>query len=144
MKKLKATIHKFSGHWPQELGWENQRSRDYHASHVSSVSETWLIGKPEGAENFAMRYYKVGEEGFSRKEQHPYDHGILILHGQGLVHLGDSDHAISQGDVVYIPADMEHQLINTSQEPLGFLCIIPARREKNGAVVWADENIVFD
>jgi len=34
--------------------------------------------------------------------------------------------------VIWIAPDMEHQLINTGKEPLGFICIIPANRQKQG------------
>jgi len=141
---MKGTIHKFMGSWPQQLAWDGQRSRIYSADDVSGVTETWLIGKPEGAENFAVRYYKVEAGGFSHKENHPYDHGILVLHGEGEVQMGAETNSIHQGDVIYIPPSMEHQLINTGQEALGFLCIIPAKRKKNGELVWADEKINFD
>jgi quercetin dioxygenase-like cupin family protein len=139
-----ATIHKFSGEWNKSLAWEGARSRIYQSKDVASVTETWLIGKAEGAENFAMRYYQVGPGGNSRREQHPYDHGILVLHGTGEVLLGSDTFPISQGDVVYIPPNLEHQLINGGSTPLGFLCIIPAKREKQGKIVWSEENIQFD
>ena len=139
-----GTIHKFTGEWNQSLDWDGARSRIYQSEDVASVTETWLIGKAEGAENFAMRYYQVGPGGNSRKEHHPYDHGILILHGSGEVLLGTEKHAICQGDVIHIPPDLEHQLINHGSNAMGFLCIIPAKRKKQGKVVWADENIKFD
>ena len=138
------TIHKFIGEWNKSLKWEGARSRVYHSDDVASVTETWLVGKTEGAENFAMRFYQVGPGGNSRREQHPYDHGILVLHGEGEVLLGNNTYTISQGDVIYIPPDLEHQLINRGSTPLGFLCIIPAKREKQGKIVWADENVKFD
>jgi quercetin dioxygenase-like cupin family protein len=137
-------IHKFTGDWNTSLGWDGARTREYLSEDVASVSETWLIGKAEGAENFAMRYYQVGPGGNSRRENHPYDHGILILHGEGEVLLDNEKHSISQGDVVYIPPNMEHQLINHGPIPMGFLCIIPAKRVKQGEIVWAEEKIKFD
>jgi quercetin dioxygenase-like cupin family protein len=139
-----GSIHKFIGEWNGSLEWEGARSRVYQSKDVSSVTETWLIGKAESAENFAMRYYQVGPGGNSRKEQHPYDHGILILQGSGEVLLGSDIFSISQGDVIYIAPDLEHQLINSGPTPLGFLCIIPAKRKKQGNIVWAEENITFD
>ncbi len=144
MSEPKATIRKFTGQWGRQYSWEGQRSRAYDSPEVAGVTENWMIGKGEGAENFAMRYYHVGVDGFTVKEHHPYDHGILILHGEGEVLLGDTHHKIAQGDIVYIPPDMEHQLINLGKQPMGFLCIIPAKRLKKNMIVWADENIKFD
>ena len=103
-----------------------------------------IIGKKEGAKNFAFRYYQIEAGGHSRKEQHAHDHGILILQGSGEVQLGEEKYPISRGDVIHIPPDELHQLTNPGTEPLGFLCVIPAHRMKSGKTVWAEEGIKFD
>lgn len=137
-------IHKFSGDWAKDLQWEGTRSRMYQKTPENQVSETWLIGKKEQAGNFAFRFYLLSPGSHSQEEAHPYDHGILILQGSGEVLLGDKTHSISQGDIIYIPPDARHQLLNTSEEELGFLCVIPARRKKGEKIVWAEEGINFD
>jgi quercetin dioxygenase-like cupin family protein len=141
---MTGTIQKFTGDWNQDFQWEGTRTRQYQNDQVNQVSETWMIGKKEGAENFAFRYYQVESGGNTRKEQHAYDHGILILQGSGKVLLGEDTHNVSRGDIIHIPPDALHQLSNKGEEPLGFLCVIPARREKGGKIVWAEEGIQFD
>ena len=139
-----GTIHKFSGDWNKIFNWEGTRTRTYQVDGVSQVSETWLIGKKEGAQNFAMRYYQLEPGGSSRKEQHPYDHGILILQGRGEVLIDQDISSFERGDIIYIPPDALHQLSNTGTELVDFICVIPARREKGGKIVWAEEGIKFD
>ena len=133
------TIRKFSGDWNKTYKWDGGRTRQYN----NQVTETWMIGKKEGAENFAFRYYEVKPGAHSKREQHPHDHGILVLHGGGEALIGEETHSIAQGDILHIPPDILHQLSNTGQEPLGFLCVIPARREKDGKNVWSEEGINF-
>lgn len=137
-------IHKFTGDWDKIFSWDGTRTRMYQNDEVNQVSETWMIGKAEGAQNFAFRYYQLAPGGFSQKEQHPHDHGVLILQGCGRVFLDKEEFPVKRGDIVYIPPNELHQLSNTGDEPLGFLCVIPARREKNGKTVWAEEGIQFD
>lgn len=145
MSIIKTFIKKMTGDWPVSPHWDQMRSRVYPTStEYAEITENWLIGKAEGAQNFAMRYYRVDVGGFSRQEHHPYDHGILILHGQGEVLIGTKKFLFSAGDMIYIPVDEVHQLINTGDVPMGFICVIPAKRTKNGDVVWADEKIKFD
>ena len=141
---MTGTIRKFTGDWNQDFKWEGTRSRQYQNDQVNQVTETWMIGKKEGAENFAFRYYQIEEGGHSNKENHPYDHGILVLQGSGKVLLGEETHPVSRGDIIHIPPDALHQISNSGQGPLGFLCVIPARRQKEGGVVWAEEGIDFD
>ena len=139
-----GTIHKYTGDWNKVFSWEDARTRMYQNDEVNQVSETWMIGKAEGAQNFAFRYYQVSPGGYSRKEQHPYDHGILVLQGSGEVLIDEGTYPISRGDIIYIPPDALHQLSNSGNDPLGFLCVIPARREKGGKTVWGEEGIKFD
>ena len=139
-----GVIRKFTGDWNQSFSWEGTRTRMYQNEEVNQVSETWMIGKKEGAENFAFRYYQIEAGGHSKQEQHPYDHGIMILQGAGEVLLGEETHTISRGDIIHISPDALHMLTNTGKGPLGFLCVIPARREKEGKNVWAEEGINFD
>ena len=137
-------IKRFTGDWDKDFGWEGTRTRLYQKTEDNQVSETWMIGKAEGAQNFAFRYYLLSQGSHSREEQHPYDHGLLILHGEGEVLLEDEWHKVSRGDIVYIKPDLLHQVKNTSEESLGFICVIPARRQKAGGIVWAEEGINFD
>jgi quercetin dioxygenase-like cupin family protein len=139
-----GTIHKFTGDWDKIFKWDGARTRMYQNDSTNQVSETWMIGKAEGAQNFAFRYYQIESGGHSRKEQHPYDHGVLVLQGSGEVLLGKSSYPISRGDIVYIAPDELHQITNHGDLPLGFLCVIPARREKGGKNVWAEEGIKFE
>jgi len=90
---MKGTVHKFKGDWEKTYKWEGTRSRLYKNDPDNQVSETWMIGKKEGAENFAFRYYHLEQGGHSNKEQHPYDHGIMILQGSGNVLMGEETHA---------------------------------------------------
>lgn len=139
-----GTIQKFTGDWDKVFCWDGARTRMYQNEAVNQVSETWMIGKAENAQNFAFRYYQIGPGGHSMKEHHPYDHGILVLQGQGEVLLGEEKHPISRGDIIHISPDLLHQIINPNEELLGFLCVIPARREKAGKIAWAEEGIKFD
>jgi len=139
-----GVIRKFTGDWNQAFSWDGARTRMYQNNETNQISETWMIGKAEGAQNFAFRYYQLSPGSQSRLEQHPYDHGILVLQGSGEVLLGEERHPVSKGDIIYIEPDLLHQLKNSSSDPLGFICVIPARRKKEGKTVWAEEGINFD
>lgn len=139
-----GVIRKFTGDWDKVFSWDGARTRMYQNDESSQVSETWMIGKKEGAQNFAFRYYQLSPGSHSKQEQHPHDHGILVLQGEGEVLLGEQRYPVTRGDIIYITPDLPHQLINSSQEHLGFICVIPARREKGGSTVWAEEGIEFD
>jgi quercetin dioxygenase-like cupin family protein len=51
-----------------------------------------------------------------------------VLRGRGRVTLGDGVHALGPGDVVYVSPNEPHCFEAEADEPLGFLCVVPARR----------------
>jgi ribulose-bisphosphate carboxylase large chain len=135
-----SLIHRFIGNWGEDFIWDGARTRIYSQG-ASGARETWLIGKAEKAKNFAIRYYELEPGGYSREEYHPYDHGVLFIRGSGQIRLDRSDHPVTQGDIVYIAPNEVHQIKNTGDEALGWICVIPALRQKKGNLVWAEEGI---
>ena len=58
------------------------------------------------------------------RHTHPNSEEILyILSGEGCQTVGDEKQKISSGNMIYIPAGIEHSTMNISWEPLRFLAI---------------------
>jgi len=85
-----------------------------------------LVGPDDGAPNFCIRYFRIEPGGCSSLERHPHDHGVFILHGRARVRMGSKEVEVEPRDVVYVPGDELHQFQAIGNEPLGFLCVIPA------------------
>lgn len=85
----------------------------------------WLVGKPDGADNFSMRQFEVGVGGFTPKHSHPYEHEVFVLSGEGTVLENETTHPIKSGDVLFVKPNEIHQFKNTGDSPLTFLCLIP-------------------
>lgn len=85
----------------------------------------WLVGKSEGAPNFAMREFEVAAGGFTPRHSHPYEHEIYILEGEGVAVEGSQEHSIKSGDVIYVSPNDVHQFKNTGDSTLKFLCLVP-------------------
>ena len=118
-----AIIHRYK----DQFDWEGVPLGRYPpGKEIEGVSVRWLIGPAEQAPNFAVRYFEVEPGGWTSLDQHAHDHGVVILRGRGRVLLGQEEHPVSFGDVIYIPGNEVHQIRNPEQEPLGFLCVIPA------------------
>ncbi len=113
-----------------ELRWQNVQVRAYglENSGADKATRQVLIGPEEDSPNFHMRYFSVQPGGHTSLDEHAHEHGVYILHGQALLRLGSDEYVLNSGDVVYIPGNEVHQFFASSQEPLGFLCVVPARR----------------
>ena len=122
-----GVIHRHTGEGDR-FRWQDVAVEGYDRAEVAGVTKQVLIGPGDGARNFAVRYFEVAPRSSSALEAHPHDHGVVVMCGEGRVRLGESEHAIGSGDVVYVEPNERHQFVNTGRVPLGFLCVVPPRR----------------
>ena len=92
---------------------------------ASKLVVRWLITKEMGAENFEMRLFEMAAGGHSPYHNHPWEHEVYILEGEGLVVSEDLERPFGTGDVIFIPQNEKHQFKNTDEKTVKFLCIIP-------------------
>jgi mannose-6-phosphate isomerase-like protein (cupin superfamily) len=45
------------------------------------------------------------------------------MRGKGRIMGADEQHELASGDAIYIKSNEVHQLVNTGDEPLEFLCV---------------------
>ncbi len=99
---------------------------DVHMEGASGAKMRMLIGPDEGAPNFHMRHFEVEPGGHTPHHEHDFEHEVLILAGTGMAKSATGDKPIKAGDVVYVPANEKHQFVTTGDQPLQFICLIPA------------------
>ena len=93
-----------------------------------SVTRQVLFADPAMAAE--LRYFEVAPGGFSTLERHEHMHAVLILRGRGHCLIGDEVRALATRDLVTVPPLTWHQFRATADEPLGFLCMVNATRDK--------------
>jgi len=94
---------------------------------VKGVRMAVMIGREHQAPNFSMRQFIVEPGGHSPRHSHDYEHEVVIVSGGGTVLLNGSEQPIRTGDVVFVPADHEHQF-RAGSSGLKFLCFVPVTR----------------
>ena len=103
--------------------------REYREVPAEPVHEgitiRWLIGQPEGAPNFAMRVIEFAPGAVFDRHQHPYEHEIFVLEGEGVAEGADGEVPMRPGAALYVPPDEPHGYRNTGQGVLRFICVIP-------------------
>jgi len=88
------------------------------------------LSSRDGALSMAMRFFEVAPGGHTPLHQHAYEHEIYVLEGAGTVWRDGQEVTIKPGDVLYIPADEQHQFKNAGQQPFKFMCLIPSKFQK--------------
>lgn len=111
--------------------WAGVEPRPYKeegAAPFKAVSRQTLFADPGIAAE--LRYFEIGAGGFSTLERHAHVHCVMILRGRGRCLVGARVHGVAAHDLVTIPQWTWHQFRAASDEPLGFLCLVNAERDR--------------
>ena len=92
---------------------------------ASKLKVRWLITKETGAENFAMRLFEMKPKGYSPFHNHPWEHEVFILEGEGLIVSEQQERKFRTGDVIFIPPNERHQKKSNGEKIGKFLCVVP-------------------
>jgi quercetin dioxygenase-like cupin family protein len=92
---------------------------------VKGVQMRLMVGRADGAPNFAMRHFTVEPGGHTPHHRHNYEHEVFILEGQGRAEHDGEFRDIRAGDVLMIEPNKLHQFVNTGSAPMKFLCLVP-------------------
>lgn len=92
---------------------------------VKGVSMRMMVGRGDGAPNFAMRHFTVEPGGHTPHHSHNYEHEVYVVDGAGRVEQDGEFRNIRGGDVLFVEPNKVHQFVNTGDKPLQFLCMVP-------------------
>ena len=94
---------------------------------AEKVQVQYLIDDRQGSNRFALRLYTVQKGGHTPLDQHPYEHQVYVLKGEGLLRQstqpGGNIKTVRAGDSIFIPSNAIHQFSNIRDVPLVFLCV---------------------
>jgi len=86
----------------------------------------WLISHDQGAEHYAMRLFTLQSGGIIPLHEHEVtEHEIYIVEGQGIFNDGIKEIPVKKGDAIFVQAGEKHSFVNTSDQPLQFICVVP-------------------
>lgn len=89
------------------------------------VTVRWLVSELGEGPGFALRLYEVGSGAATTDQSHYWEHEVFVLSGKGVAVGEDGEFPLSEGDVVYVPAEENHWYANTGDDVLRFLMVLP-------------------
>jgi quercetin dioxygenase-like cupin family protein len=93
---------------------------------AKDVSIRVLIG-PDDAPSFIMMLLEVSPGGFTPDHSHEWEEEIFIKSGHATLKTDEGEKSLRVGDALILDPNMAHRFINSSDEPLQFICVIPKR-----------------
>jgi S-methyl-1-thioxylulose 5-phosphate methylthiotransferase len=124
--KPSTVVRRFHGY-----RWDDTEVLDYKdegCAPFRAITRQTLFRDP--ALKSELRYFEVSPGGYSTLERHEHMHAVLILRGRGECLIGDEVHTIETNDLVTVQPWTFHQFRAGGGEPLGFLCMVNADRDK--------------
>jgi quercetin dioxygenase-like cupin family protein len=122
-----------STHRPQTgpLRWREVDLLEYKrdgSAPFRAVTRQVLFDDPSLACN--LRYFEVAPGGHTTLERHQHAHAVVIQRGAGHCLVGTQIHRVAAFDLVHVPPMTWHQFKADGGEPLGFLCMVNAERDR--------------
>ena len=84
-----------------------------------------LVGEAHGAPNLAIRRFTLAPGGSVPKHTNKIEHEQYVLEGEYVVGIDDTEHTVSAGDALHIPAGVVHWYRNGGDQEGAFLCAVP-------------------
>lgn len=111
--------------------WEGVNTLPYKQDDralFKSITRQVLFADPQL--HAELRYFEIEPGGYSTLERHEHVHAVLILRGHGHCLVGKEVMAVELRDLITVPPLTWHQFRASADEPLGFLCMVNAVRDK--------------
>ncbi len=84
----------------------------------------WLLGEPEGAPNFEMRYFSLTGPISTDWHNHQWEHQVFVIKGSGKFRSADKEVDLGPGSAVFVAPGEQHHFICTG-ECFDFICVVP-------------------
>ena len=91
------------------------------------VSKAGLISGADSSPTAAMRLFEIESGGQTPYHTHDWEHVIYVLKGKGALRTEHGDAEFRPGDSLIAEPNEQHNFVNTGDEPLRFLCIVPLK-----------------
>jgi len=111
--------------------WEGVNTLPYKQDDralFKSITRQVLFADPQL--HAELRYFEIEPGGYSTLERHEHVHAVLILRGHGHCLVGKEVRAVELRDLITVPPLTWHQFRASADDPLGFLCMVNAVRDK--------------
>jgi quercetin dioxygenase-like cupin family protein len=88
------------------------------------VTVRWLLGEPEGAPGFEMRYFSLSGDISTDWHNHEWEHQVFVIRGKGKFRSEEREVSLEPGCAVLVHPNEQHHFI-CDGEQFEFICVVP-------------------
>ena len=95
-----------------------------HLKGKGRATVRWLLGEPEGAPNFEMRYFSLSGDIATEWHNHEWEHQVFVISGQGKFRSAEKEVELEPGSAVLVAPGEQHHFICAGKQ-FDFICVVP-------------------
>ncbi len=84
----------------------------------------WLLGEPEGAPNFEMRYFSLTGHIATEWHSHQWEHQVFVIKGKGIFKSETGEVQLLPGSAVLVAPGEQHHFVCPGEQ-FDFICVVP-------------------
>ncbi|KAJ6254079.1 oxalate-binding protein [Anaeramoeba flamelloides] len=100
---------------------------------TTNTTVQWLTDfEKDNMPNFAVRRFEISKGGTIQLHSHNWEHQFYMLEGKNCKITNGSDYTVSMkpGEIVFVPPNEPHSVINQGDDTLVILCMVPNYTKK--------------
>jgi quercetin dioxygenase-like cupin family protein len=104
-------------------------TREINEVAAGSGTSMQVLISPHEAPNFALRRFIMKPQGGMPRHTNLVEHEQFVLKGSGIIEINGEEFEVTEGDSVYIPAQVPHSY-KAGENGLEFICVVPNKEDK--------------
>ena len=97
-----------------------------------------VAGPHEGAPTFAMRVFEIEPGSGTPHHAHAWEHEMFVVAGKGVLKSGNTETPVSDGDSIMVLPGEPHGILNSGEDLLTVICVVPLVDGKMPGMVSGD------
>lgn len=96
------------------------------ATGLPGITHRTLASHADGLRSLSVWLQTIDPGGATPPHRHDCDEVVLVLAGQGELHVGGEVQKFGPDQTIVLPAEVDHQIVNSGDEPLRTLAAFAA------------------
>jgi mannose-6-phosphate isomerase-like protein (cupin superfamily) len=96
------------------------------AAGLPGIRHTTLAGSDDGLRNLSVWRQTIDGGGATPPHRHDCEEVVMVDSGRGELRIGGAVHAFGPDTTLVIPANADHQIVNTGEAPLRLVAVFSA------------------
>lgn len=107
------------------------------AVHSADVTKRIIFAPGKFWDDYVVRHFTVAGSAQTPFHDHDWPHYVLIMAGKCRASIDGETYDLERGSWAHVPSNVRHFFLNTGDDPLEFVCIVPREGDAAGNICFS-------